>query len=365
MVPEPHIGVRQESLTYAPTKTALQILDSKTMKTKLPFVAVLLLIGLLGYTAQAGTVNIALVPVGNPGNVADTLTGNGAVPYVYYMGEYDVTTGQYAAFLNSVATTGDPYGLYTAGMATDLPTVGITRTSNSGTFSYAVKGNGNVPVFDVSWYDAARFVNWLGNGEPIASEGTGTTETGTYTLSAGQISRNSGSNWVLPTVNEWYKSAYYSGGGLSSLYWVYPTQSDTPPSNALSATGTNNANYTATISQPPFSSLTDPVNYLTPVGAFADSPSAYGTYDQSGDVVQWNETAYGGTARGVGGGGYGGNFVTLSSGGISEMNPSDTSGEQGFRVAYVPEPATISLLVAGASLFFLKRLLLINRDRKA
>ena len=53
-------------------------------------------------------------------------------------------------------------------MATDLPTVGITRTSSSGTFSYAVKGNGNVPVFDVSWGDAARFVNWLANGEPVA-----------------------------------------------------------------------------------------------------------------------------------------------------------------------------------------------------
>ena len=178
MVPEPHIGVRQESLTYAPTKTASQILDSKTMKTKLPFVAVLLLIGLLGYTAQAGTVSISLVPVGNPGNVADTLTGNGAVPYVYYMGEYDVTTGQYAAFLNCVATTGDPYGLYTAGMATDLPTVGITRTNSSGTVNYAVKGNGNVPVFDVSWGDAARFVNWLANGEPIGSEGTATTDLG-------------------------------------------------------------------------------------------------------------------------------------------------------------------------------------------
>ena len=39
--------------------------------------------------------NIALVPVGNPGNVADPLTGYGAVSYSYSIGEYDVTMGQY------------------------------------------------------------------------------------------------------------------------------------------------------------------------------------------------------------------------------------------------------------------------------
>ena len=56
----------------------------------------------------------------------------------------------------------------------------------------------------------------------------------------------------------------------------------TAPSNILSATGTNNANYYN-------GDYTDPTNYLTPVGAFADSPGPYGTYDMGGDVWQWNE----------------------------------------------------------------------------
>ena len=35
------------------------------------------------------------------------------------------------------------------------------------------------PVFDVSWGDAARFCNWLQNGQPATgSEGTATTEAG-------------------------------------------------------------------------------------------------------------------------------------------------------------------------------------------
>ena len=55
--------------------------------------------------ARAGTVQIALSPVGDAGNVADFRTGFGAVPYDYSIGTYDVTMGQYAAFLDAVAAT--------------------------------------------------------------------------------------------------------------------------------------------------------------------------------------------------------------------------------------------------------------------
>ena len=136
---------------------------------------------LLAGSAFAGTVDIALIPVGDAGNVADPATNFGAVAYPYSIGEYDVTMGQYAAFLNAVATTSDPYGLYNTSMATATPTYGITQTSTTAGFAYAAKGNSaNVPVTYVSWGDAARFVNWIQNGEPNAPEGPGTTETGTY-----------------------------------------------------------------------------------------------------------------------------------------------------------------------------------------
>ena len=59
------------------------------------------------------------------------------------------------------------------------------------------------------------------------------------------------------------------------------------PSNALSAIGTNNANYNSgSPSNPVF---TDPTNLLTPVGEFASCPGPYGTYDMGGDVSQWTE----------------------------------------------------------------------------
>ena len=66
---------------------------------------------LAGTTARA--ITIATVPVGDVGNANDPATGNiyGSVNYPYRIGTYEVTAGQYTAFLNAVAAT-DTYGLY-------------------------------------------------------------------------------------------------------------------------------------------------------------------------------------------------------------------------------------------------------------
>jgi formylglycine-generating enzyme required for sulfatase activity len=306
--------------------------------------------------ARAGTVQIDLVPVGDAGNLPDPLTGYGAVSYAYSMGKYDVTMGQYTSFLNAVATSADPYGLYNTSMATATPTYGIVRTSTTAGFTYALAStaSANVPVTYVNWGSAARFVNWLQNGEPTGVEGPATTETGTYALNGGTsqaalmaVTRGANADWVLPTVNEWYKTSYYAGGGTNSAYWTYATQSNAAPSNVLSATGTNNANYTAIINQPPFATRTDPAGWLTAVGAFADSPSGYGTFDQSGDVWEWNETADG-TSRGLRGGSFASGSGAMIPGSFDDTSPTAQGEDVGFRVAYVPEPSAGAVLLTAA-----------------
>src|SRR5262249_47036645 len=134
-------------------------------------------------------------------------------------------------------------------------------------------------------------------------------------------------------------------------YWAFATQSnwDNVPSNTLSATGTNNASYTAVISVPPFGSQTDPINWFTPVGAFANSPSSYGTYDQSGLVWQWTDTPFNGMRREQFGGSWASDSLAMSSSGYNYPPPSSIDLTIGFRVASVPEPSTINLLVATAA----------------
>ncbi len=307
------------------------------------------------YDMPTNQTSLEFVPVGDAGNAADTSTGFGAVPYTYQMGKYDVTLGQYCQFLNAVAKT-DTYGLYNSGMASDYPTVAITQSGTPGSYSYSVTGDyseaANCPVFDVSWGDAARFCNWLQNKQPSGAEVPGTTETGAYTLSGATtnsalmaITRNPGATDVIPSEDEWYKAAYYNASNQS--YWLFPTQSNKTPSNVLSASGTNNANYYS-------HGYSDPTNQLTPVGAFAASPGPYGTYDMGGDVWQWNETKISdddGDYRGLRGGVWNSIFSDVMTASYrADDTPADEDKGMGFRVASipVPEPGSLGLLVCGA-----------------
>jgi len=306
----------------------------------------------------AGETSVVLLPVGNAGNAADASTGFGSVGYNYNIDEYDVTAAQYTAFLNAVAAT-DTYGLYNAFMSSTTggygnEACGISRSGSPGGYTYATMRNTNYPVNFVTWGDAARFCNWLTNGQPTGAEGNGTTETGSYTLNGatsnaalGAITRNSNADYAIPTENEWYKAAYYSP--ITSSYYLYPTQSNSQPSNVLSATGTNNANFIAN------GVLSDPTNVLTAVGAFADSPGPYGTYDQGGDLAQWNETIYPGPYRGMRGGASAGTYTGLQSGVFSFDAPSSQYPTIGFRVAQVPDPTSIGILAIGGMAMLSRR----------
>jgi formylglycine-generating enzyme len=224
----------------------------------------------------------------------------------------------------------------------------------SGNYTYSVIGSygqaANCPVFDVSWCDAARFANWLQNGQPTGVEGPGTTETGAYTLNGATsssdlaaITRNAGATYFIPSEGEWYKAAFYKGGSQNAGYWTYETQSNTVPSNAISPTGTNNANYNNG------TRYTDRTNYLTPVGAFAASPGPYGTFDMGGNVLQWNEAKIGQYNRCLRGGAWYFYYDQLPSS-YRFINWYPTPGQStfGFRVASIPEPSGITLVVCGA-----------------
>ena len=328
-----------------------------------------------------GEASLSFVTVGNPGNAPDPNTGYGAVGYTYDIGQCDVTIGQYCQFLNAVAAT-DTYGLYNSAMSGGYP-VGIVRRGLSGSYTYSVSRSGfgwesyasdypglypsalaaanDAPVFDVTWGDAARFCNWLQNGQPSFLQGNpgeivGSTETGAYTLNGATsnsglmaVTRNAGATYFIPSENEWYKAAYYNPANRT--YWTYATQSNSPPSNVLSATGTNNANFDDQADEPQTGNgtYTDATDYLTPVGVFASSPGPYGTFDMGGDVTQWTEANVSNEYRCIRGSYWALSSVWLmSSIRYGYYTPSDEIYWVGFRVASVPEPGSIALLVCGA-----------------
>lgn len=240
-------------------------------------------------SAAFAAINIEAVPVGDVGNAADTAAhsgnpaGQGSVNYGYNIGKYEVTAGQYTAFLNAVAKT-DTNSLYNASQArTDFGS-GISQSGVSGSYVYSVDpAFVNRPVNYVSFWDACRFTNWLQNGQPTGDQNALTTEDGAYTLTSigiatDSITRNAGWTWAVTSEDEWYKAAYYKAGGTSAGYWTYATRSDTAPGNDVADPFGNNANHRSGLSAFPIQSP----YYITMAGEYQNSASAYDTFDQNG-----------------------------------------------------------------------------------
>jgi formylglycine-generating enzyme required for sulfatase activity len=296
----------------------------------------LLVLVALVYGLDAHAVTIDWVPVGNLGNTADTpanCLGSpadcGSVDHAYYISQHETTNAQYAEFLNAVdADGGNALALYNGSMGSDAGNGGIDFVSGNPSGSkYVVKpGFVNKPVTYVSFYDALRFANWLNNGK-----GIGDTETGAYTVTAGgitanSITRNPSAITFLTSENEWYKAAYYSPGGV---YYEYPAGDDAPTTCAIPGATPNTANC-----------LPDGPDAVTNVGAYTGSASPYGTFDQGGNVWEWNEATYD-PGRGLRGGDFGSLAGSLAAS-IPYYNfvvPSFEARYLGFRVAsLVPEP---------------------------
>jgi formylglycine-generating enzyme required for sulfatase activity len=301
-------------------------------------------------------VTLETVTVGDPGNAADSTT-YGSVADIFAIGKYEVTIGQYTTFLNSAASiTSDSYivDLWNPSMQSDLNVAGISR-GGAGTlvdpYSYSVMGSGNRPIAYVSWFDAARFANWLNNG---ATNGA-STEVGAYTLSgatSGIFTVNPGATWYLPSDDQWYKAAYYKGGGTNAGYWLYPTQSDAAPGNAVGGSANQANYYNGVYSVTQSASYSSSQSYLADAGVFSNSASAYGTYDQGGSLSEWNDAVISGSSRALRGGCWDIIEDNLQSTGRSINSPDFEHKYVGFRVASVPEPSTYVLLLAGAGALY-------------
>ena len=321
------------------------------MKRAIQIVSVAAIVGAVGSAAMA--LNIETVLVGNPGNADDTHgEGHGSVDYTYNIGKYEVTGGQYCEFLNAVART-DTYDLYHANM--DKYGCQITQNGVDGSYTYDFSGRpggtvadwANLPVQFVTWGDAARFANWLHNGQPTGMQDLSTTEDGSYYLDGATTNselqfmvREPDAMWVICSEDEWYKAAYHKNDGVTGNYFDYPTGADSLPSNDLvDPDPGNNANFFI----PPGDYTLGQSFPWTKVGEFENSDSPYGTFDQGGNVWEWLDSPI----RRIRGGSVGYWSNELHAASSSSMLPGGHEGGLGFRVAEVPEPATMSLLVLG------------------
>jgi formylglycine-generating enzyme required for sulfatase activity len=294
-----------------------------------------------------------MVVVGDVGNTPHS-TGFGRVDYPFRIGMFEVTHVEYAEFLNAVARD-DTYQLYLPEMGYDGLGGRIVRHGTPGDYRYeSVLSELPIPAVGITMAHALRFANWMHNGQPTGPQGPETTEDGAYTVTAEMFvhnhwTRNPGARYFLPSMDEWFKAAYYKGGGTDAGYWEYPTQSDIVPVSELPPGGVNSA-------------AIGPVEHSQPspglqlVGSYHLSPGPYGTFDQAGNVVEWTDSRAFENTRYLVGGAYdirgessarvvSATGANTNSGDIRPDFPGFFRLDTGFRMASVPEPQAIVPMV--------------------
>jgi len=315
---------------------------------------------MLGKGLEKPLVTIETVLVGNPHNAKDKETGYGAVAHEFGMGKYDVTVAQYTAFLNAKADVPpnkvieelwcvEMSGVNKRGKA-EKPGPLINRTG-SGTaadpYKYEVAispewgaRSGDRPICWVTWFDAARFANWVNNGATKLAD----TESGAYALqnaTSGVFLKEKNAVWWIPSEDEWYKAAYYDPTKLLvGGYHTYPNRSDAEPKKELPPGGANSANYDG---------IMPDKRKITPVGAYTQSKSYYGTFDQGGLVWQWNDAVYSDQLgkplnRGMRGASWSLGLLNISKLSPRDYPPTYEDDDSGFRLACAQQAAASSKL---------------------
>jgi hypothetical protein len=271
------------------------------------------------FGSGANSFSIDFVTVGNPGNLADTVSVPfmaGSVSYAFRMGTYEISEQM-------------------IDKANALGGLGITKDTRGP----------NKPATGISWFEAAQFVNWLntstGNHAAYKFDAGGNFQLWQASdpgYLPGPLFRNTLAKYFLPSVDEWYKAAYYDP--VSGVYYDYPTGSNAAPTPTAGGTVPGTAVFQ--------SSPAD----ITQAGGL----SPYGTMAQGGNAAEWNETSFDKLIQlpTLGGRSYRGgdwaHFVNdLASFSGNQPIPAVESDTIGFRiVSIVPEPTGADFIAAAS-----------------
>jgi hypothetical protein len=270
----------------------------------------------------------------------------GGVPYIYGIGQTEITAGQYVTFLNKVDPTGaDPvqpvteFQLWTSAFSPVTNPfsgeINLVQNAEPGThYQLAARYWANKPLVNGNMFDFAYFVNSMYNGTTVAIDNrqarsplgfhvhlqtrfvklSTNISTGMYDLQDSSyqfFQRLDTTGYVVPSENEWVKAAYYSplATGNGTHYFYYPTVSNTPPTALSTSNPKPSVNNVGNIIQAnlvpgvAYSNYNESVNWQPPYDPLqanndanvADvgkdrTPSPWLTYDQGGNAVEYTDT---------------------------------------------------------------------------
>jgi hypothetical protein len=261
------------------------------------------------FRSDATFFNIDFVDIGNLNNPPlNAVSRIGAVPYFYRIGAYEITQDQ-------------------------------IEKAIAGGLANVVAGpwTGKRPATDISWYEAAAYVNWLNTSKgyqeayKLTWDGSAWimglwTGEEAWTSGGTNLHRHKNAVYFLPSQSEWIKAAHYNHFG--SNYFDYPTASDTAPTAVVSGTNPGTAVY-----KQPLKSAPAEVDC-------AGGRSPYGTIGQGGNVDEWIETDRSGATVTFGGAWPDSEWRLRARSAIAQPRLTFQNNAVGFRVASVLEPDT-------------------------
>jgi hypothetical protein len=285
----------------------------------------------------ANTFTIDFVAVGNPGNSDDSSSGGGLYFSPFGRTDYEFRISTYEISAEQVVKAGD------SGLA----------NVTTGPFT------GSRSAVNISWYEAAAFVNWLNVTAGHQPAYNLTLPGGNWSFSLWNSSdawqlggenryRHKDAYYFPPSEDEWYKSAYHRNDGSTGSYWDYATGSDSIPDGIDSSDDTQfEAVFFQGFNQ----------NQPNAVTAAGSSGSPYGTRGQAGNVREWMESAWDEIndstleGRAVRGGAWYSAEVDLRSSSRAALPPGTGDYAVGFRVASIPEPSPFALILVAIAPF--------------
>ena len=239
------------------------------------------------------------------GTPSDLAIGRGSVGHEYRIGKFEVTTGQWAEFMNAAhdRAAGDliPHVVVPAAWGA----VGTTPQNLGGRRWEVPAGREMLPTGGIDWRTAAIYCNWLHNDKATNREAflNGAYDVSTFgytgTVFTDQLTHHTNARYWIPTWDEWLKATHWSPTNPDNSGWFpYANSSNTPlaygpPGLNVRVTGGYGPDPNGPLAKAnagwdgfhfpghnPFS---------IPLGSYGNSVTPWGLLDAAGGTREWTE----------------------------------------------------------------------------
>lgn len=310
MTSTPHRSV--QFLRIARSSDTLTSMQARGIRT----LVACLLAGTVGAPSHAAQITteygLKFVTVGDPGNIPYTggpgyagaygailnVEGRGRVDYAFRISKTEIASAEYLEFFNTFGPLSQEYAdvLWAPGGGLRIDPFASQSVPGEVAVLSPKLMAGRVRQ-NMTWRQAAMYVNWLNNGKSTEFEDL---LHGAYTIDldatngafSDQAEHSPDARFWIPSIDEYLKAVHYDPdkNGQGPGWWDYPHSSDVAPVPGLPGEGETIRGIDDEMIQAYFDDAVITATTL-PNGLYPDTQSPWGVIDVLGGAAEWMEGA--------------------------------------------------------------------------